>query len=298
MRIGLDVGGTKIEGLALSPDGREFERLRVPTPGGDYDAIVMAIVDVIHRLEAATGETGSVGMGTPGSIDPATGVIKGSNSVALNGRTLAADVGAALGRETRIANDADCLALSEAMDGAAAGSQNVFAAILGTGVGGGIVIGGRLVGGPNAIAGEWGHNPLPWPRPDEAPGPYCYCGRRGCIERWLSGPALERQHAEINGTQVGGGEIADLITAGDPAGLATLEAFADRAARAFASIINVLDPEVIVLGGGVSNIAALYETVPRLWDRYVFSDTVVTPLRPALHGDSSGVRGAAWLWPA
>jgi fructokinase len=297
VRIGVDVGGTKIEGLALSDTGEELDRIRVPTPRGDYDATVAAIADVVHRLESSTGEQGTVGMGTPGSIDPATGVIKGSNSVALNGRPLAADVGAALGREARIANDADCLALSEAIDGAAAGEQNVFAAILGTGVGGGIVIGSRPVGGPNAIAGEWGHNPLPWPRVEESPGPYCYCGRRGCIERWLSGPALERQHAEITGELVGADEVSARIESGDPGAMAALEFFADRAARALASIINVLDPDVIVLGGGVSNIEALYTAVPALWDRYVFSDTVLTRLRQAVHGDSSGVRGAAWLWP-
>jgi fructokinase len=298
VRIGIDVGGTKIEGLLLSDSGDELGRIRVATPRGDYDATVAAIADVVRDLERPADCQATVGLGTPGSIDPSTGVIKGSNSVALNGRSLAADVGTALGREARIANDADCLALSEAIDGAAAGSQNVFAAILGTGVGGGVVIHGRLAGGPNAIAGEWGHNPLPWPRTDETPGPYCYCGRRGCIERWLSGPALERQYAEVAGVEADGAEIAAAIEAGEPAGTATLGVFADRAARAFASIINVLDPEVIVLGGGVSNIGALYTAIPSLWDRYVFSDTVVTSLVPAVHGDSSGVRGAAWLWPA
>lgn len=297
MRIGLDVGGTKIEGLILSETGEELDRVREPTPRGDYDATVATIVDIVERLEGPHGEA-MIGMGTPGSIDPTTGVIKGSNSVALNGRPLARDVGAALGRPSRIANDADCLALSEAVDGAAAGAGNVFGVIVGTGVGGGVVIDGRLVGGPNAIAGEWGHNPLPWPRSDELPGPYCYCGRRGCIERWLSGPALERQYAEATGSAAQGDEIAAAIGQGEPGASAVLELFADRMARALASIINVLDPDVIVLGGGVSNIAALYDAVPSLWDRYVFSPTVLTGLRPALHGDSSGVRGAAWLWPA
>ena len=296
MKIGVDVGGTKIEGLALSDDGEELGRLRVPTPRGDYQGAVAAIAGVVVELEREHGGEASVGLGTPGSIDPQSGVIKGSNAVALNGRPLAVDVGTVLEREVRIANDADCLALSEAIDGAAAGAGTVFGVIVGTGVGGGVVVDGKLVGGPNAIAGEWGHNPLPWPRDDEHPGPYCYCGRRGCIERWLSGPALERQYAEAVGDNPGGEEIAALIASRDPAALRVTEAFADRAARAFATIINVLDPDVIVLGGGVSNIDALYDIVPRLWDRYVFSATVLTKLRPAKHGDSSGVRGAAWLW--
>lgn len=297
MRIGVDVGGTKIEGLLLSASGDELARNRVPTPRGDYEAAVQAIADLVTQLEAEVGQVATVGLGTPGSIDPQSGVIKGSNAVALNGRPLAVDVGKALGREVKIANDADCLALSEAIDGAAAGASVVFGVIVGTGVGGGIVVDGKLVGGPNAIAGEWGHNPLPWPRDAESPGPYCYCGRRGCIERWLSGPAVERQYAEVAGEKVDGARIAELIGERDPVAMTMMRAFADRAARAFASIINVLDPDVIVLGGGVSNIDALYEIVPTLWDRYVFSSSVLTVLRPAAHGDSSGVRGAAWLWP-
>ncbi len=297
MRIGVDVGGTKIEGLLLSGSGDELARQRVPTPRGDYEAAVHAIADLVAALEAEAGGVATVGLGTPGSIDPQSGVIKGSNAVALNGRPLAVDVGKALDREVKIANDADCLTLSEAIDGAAAGARVVFGVIVGTGVGGGIVVDGKLVGGPNAIAGEWGHNPLPWPRQDESPGPYCYCGRRGCIERWLSGPALERQYAEFAGEEAGGSRIAELVRERDAVAMKMMQVFADRAARAFASIINVLDPDVIVLGGGVSNVDALYELVPRLWDRYVFSASVLTALRPAVHGDSSGVRGAAWLWP-
>jgi fructokinase len=296
VKIGVDVGGTKIEGLVLSDDGEELGRHRVPTPRGEYEAIVDAISGLVSGLEEEQGGEASVGLGTPGSIDPLSGVIKGSNAVALNGRPLAVDVGKALDREVRIANDADCLALSEAIDGAGAGARTVFGVIVGTGVGGGVVVDEKLVGGPNAIAGEWGHNPLPWPRDDELPGPLCYCGRRGCIERWLSGPALERQYAEAAGDNPGGEQIATLIASGDAPASRVVEAFADRAARAFATIINVLDPDVIVLGGGVSNIDALYEIVPALWDRYVFSATVLTKLRPAVHGDSSGVRGAAWLW--
>ena len=296
MRIGVDVGGTKIEGLALADDGRELTRRRVATPPGDYAAAVAAIVGVVTALETEVGSRGTVGLGTPGAVDPRSGLIKNSNSVALNGRPLAADVGAGLGRDIRIANDADCLALSESVDGAAAGADPVFAAILGTGVGGGIVVRGALVGGPNAIAGEWGHNPLPWPRGDEAPGPACYCGRSGCIETFLSGPGLERAHRERTGRRLSAPEIAAAADEDDGAA-ATLEEYADRMARALASIINVIDPEVVVLGGGVSNIDYWYERVPQLWERYVFSDAVLTVLARAEHGDSSGVRGAARLWP-
>lgn len=296
MRIGLDVGGTKIEGLILSAEGDELDRTRVTTPRGDYDRTVVVIADVVRRLEESGGAQATVGMGTPGSIDPTTGVIKGSNSVALNGRALAHDLGRVLDRKVRIANDADCFALSEAIDGAAAGSSTVFGVILGTGVGGGVVIRQQLVGGPNAISGEWGHIALPWPHADEMPGPWCYCGLRGCVERWLSGPALERDYAEASGIWTSGREIADLVMAGDVVAAAVIEQYSDRLARALASIINVLDPEFVVLGGGVSNIDAIYGLVPQLWDRYVFSPSVLTKLRRAAHGDSSGVRGAAWLW--
>jgi fructokinase len=295
MRIGVDVGGTKIEGLALSDTGAELARLRVTTPRGDYEATVDAIAGLVLSLERDLGGEARVGLGTPGAIDPTSGRLKNSNSVALNGRPLARDVGAALAREVRIANDADCMALSEAIDGAAAGCDPVFGVIVGTGVGGGVVVGGRLVGGPNAVAGEWGHNALPWPRPDELPGPACYCGRRGCIETFLSGPALERAYLETTGARLPAAAL-EAAAVSDPAAAAVLERYADRMARALSSIINVLDPEAIVLGGGVSNIDVWYGRVPLLWDRYVFSDVVLTRLVKARHGDSSGVRGAAWLW--
>lgn len=295
MRIGVDVGGTKIEGLALAGDGTEIARFRVPTPGGDYRATVGRIAGVVTTLEDEIGERSTVGLGTPGAIDPTSGRLKNSNSVVLNGRPLARDVGEILERKIRIANDADCLALSEAVDGAARGCDPVFGVIVGTGVGGGVVVGGNLIGGPNAIAGEWGHNPMPWPRPDEIPGPDCYCGRSGCIETFLSGPGLERSHLERTGERRSATELG---AATDDKGAAeTLEQYADRMARALASIINVIDPEVIVLGGGVSNVEYWCVRVPQLWDRYVFSDTVLTRLARAMHGDSSGVRGAARLWP-
>lgn len=295
MRIGVDVGGTKIEAIALAADGTELGRSRVDAPRGDYEATVAAIAGLVTGLEA-DHTPGTIGLGTPGAVDPVTGRMKNSNSVVLNGRPLAADVGAALGRLVRIANDADCMALSEAFDGAAAGADPVFGVIVGTGVGGGIVARGSLVSGPNAIAGEWGHNPMPWPRHDELPGPACYCGRSGCIETFLSGPGLERAHRARTGVQKPAAEIA-AAAASDPDAGETLEQYADRMARALAAVINIVDPEVIVLGGGVSNIEHWYGRVPQLWDRYVFSDVVATRLVPAAHGDSSGVRGAAWLWP-
>ena len=295
LRVGVDVGGTKIEALALGPDGSELARRRVPTPDVGYMAIVDAIAALVLGVETDLGGAATVGLGTPGAIDPTTGRIKNSNSSALNGSTLGLDVGRALGRSVRIANDADCMALSEATDGAAAGADPVFGVILGTGVGGGLVVRGRLVGGPNAIAGEWGHNPLPWPRSHEVPGPGCYCGLTGCIEMFLSGPGLERAYYERTGVAKSGKDIAK--DAGpDEAATAALDEYADRLARALATVINVLDPETIVLAGGVSNVDYLYDRVPSIWDRFVFSNTVLTKLVKARHGDSSGVRGAAWLW--
>lgn len=288
-RIGIDLGGTKIEAIALARDGAERFRRRVATPAGDYDATVRAIADLVRAADAAVGETASVGVGIPGALSPATGLVKNANSTCLIGRPLDKDLTAALGRPVRLANDADCFALSEAVDGAAAGAPIVFGVILGTGVGGGLVINQRVVSGPNAITGEWGHNPLPWPRDDERPGPKCYCGRTGCIETFLSGPALARDHGE-------GLTAAEIAASSAPVARAALDRYVERLARATAHLINILDPHVIVLGGGLSGITRLYDDVPRAWPALVFSDTVVTRLVPPRHGDSSGVRGAAWLW--
>jgi fructokinase len=296
MRIGIDVGGTKIEGVALSADGREIARLRRPTPRGDYDATLAVIADLVMAIEQRAGARGSVGVGIPGTISPATGLVKNANSTWLNGRALAEDLPQLLKRPVRFANDANCFALSESVDGAAAGASIVFGVIIGTGTGGGIVVDGSCLVGANAIAGEWGHNTLPQPTDEERPGPPCYCGRAGCIETFLSGPGLERDYREFAGKTISASEIADQAQAGEPNALRCLERYADRMARALASVMNVLDPHVIVLGGGVSNIDALYAAVPARWSRYVFSDRVDTRLVRAKHGDSSGVRGAAWLW--
>jgi fructokinase len=298
MRIGIDLGGTKIEGIALGDGGAELARLRVPTPKDDYGAIVKALSDLVAALETKAGARGTVGVGMPGCISPATGLVKGANTVVLNGRPLDRDLAQALGRPVRLANDANCFALSEASDGAGAGVAVVFGVIIGTGTGGGVVVNGQVLTGPNAVAGEWGHNPLPWPTDDERPGPPCYCGKRGCIETFLSGPGLASDHQRRTGQRLDGAAIGAQADAGDAAAVATMATYEDRMARALATIINVLDPDVIVLGGGVSNIARLYRTVPLVWGRYVFSDAVSTALRQARHGDSSGVRGAAWLWPA
>jgi len=301
LRAGIDLGGTKIEGIVLQGATEVIARRRIATPAGDYEATLVAIAALVSALERDVGAVGlPVGIGHPGAISPFTGLIKNANSTCLNDRPLKTDLEAALGRPLRLANDADCLALSEAQaDGAAAGAACVFAVILGTGVGGGIVIDGRLRAGPNAIAGEWGHNPLPWPRPDwnEVPGPLGWDGRHGSIEDWCSGPALARDHRDVSGAQLGGEQIVSLAEAGDPACNATLARYEDRLARSLASVINLLDPDVIVLGGGLSRVQRLYDSVPQLWARWVFSDRVVTRLLPARHGDSSGVRGAAWLWP-
>jgi fructokinase len=298
-RIGIDLGGTKIEAVALAPDGTELARRRVPTPQGDYDATLAAIADLVHGFEHAVMARCRVGIGMPGTISPATGLVKNANSTWLNGRPFRRDVERALGRPVALANDADCFALSEATDGAGAGARVVFGVILGTGVGGGIVVDGRLLAGPNAIAGEWGHNPLPWPRDEERPGPSCYCSRAGCIETFLSGPGLARDHARAEGLAEGAAlpapEIAALAAAGDEGARRALERHAERLARALAHVINLLDPHAIVLGGGLSALPSLYERVPSLWSRWVFSDRVDTRLLPPAHGDASGVRGAAWL---
>ncbi len=297
-RIGIDLGGTKIEAIALSDDGQELYRRRIATPAGDYDATLAAIAGLIGGLEEDLGETASIGIATPGALSPASGLMRNANSVCLNGRPLDRDLTARLGRPIRMANDADCFALSEALDGAAAGADSVFGVIIGTGTGGAVVINGQLLSGPNAIAGEWGHNPLPWPHIDELPGPHCYCGRRGCIETHLSGPGLSRDHLANTGERLTAEAIAAAAVADDPGAAASLDRYLDRLARGLASVINVLDPQVIVLGGGLSRIEAIYHEVPSRWGDYVFSDIVRTRLLPPRHGDASGVRGAARLWPA
>jgi fructokinase len=276
VRIGIDLGGTKIEGIALDDAGQVLVRQRVATPRGHYEGTVAAVAALVRGIESATGRRGTVGVGIPGALSRVTGRVKNANSTWLNDRPLLVDLEAALARPVRLANDANCFALSEAVDGAGRGARVVFGVILGTGVGGGIVVDGRLLEGPNAIAGEWGHNPLPLPAADDLPLRPCYCGRAGCIETYLCGPALSRER-EVDGE----------------AALARYEA---RLARALAGVINLLDPEVIVLGGGVSNVVRLYANVPRLWPAHVFSDHVATRLANPVHGDSSGVRGAAWLW--
>jgi fructokinase len=303
MRIGIDVGGTKIELVALDPHGASAYRQRVQTPRGDYDGTVRAIAQLVSAAEAAIACRASVGIGIPGTISPATGLVKNANSVWLNGKPLAQDLEKALGRPVRLANDANCFALSEATDGAGGGADVVFGVILGTGTGGGIVVRGQVLTGPNAIAGEWGHNRLPWPEADEQPGPDCYCGQQGCIEAFLSGPAFSADYERATGGTLTAVEIVARAASGDEQADAALARYEGRLARGLASIINVLDPDVIVVGGGMSNTPRLYERVPRLWGRHVFSagadaGCVRTRLVPAKHGASSGVRGAAWLWPA
>ncbi|MGE3476851.1 MAG: ROK family protein [Rhodospirillaceae bacterium] len=288
-RIGIDLGGTKIEAVALAKDGAERFRQRVATPAGDYEATIRAIAGLVRAADTALGENASVGVGIPGAISPATGLVKNANSTCLIGRALDKDIAAAVGRPVRLGNDADCFALSEAVDGAAANTSIVFGVILGTGVGGGLVIDRRPVSGPNAITGEWGHNPLPWPKDEERPGPKCYCGRTGCIETFLSGPGLARDHGQ--------GWTAERIAAsGDPGARAAMDRYVERLARGLAHVVNIIDPHVIVLGGGLSRVGRLYEDVPRLWSAGVFSDAIATKLVPPRYGDSSGVRGAAWLW--
>ncbi|MEW6133696.1 MAG: ROK family protein [Pseudomonadota bacterium] len=323
LRLGVDLGGTKIELIALGGDGRELLRRRIPTPQNDYPGTVQATAGLIRQAEAELGQKGTVGIGTPGALSRATGLMKNCNSTSLIGKPFKQDMEAALGREIRMSNDANCFALSEATDGAAAGAGVVFGAILGTGVGGGIVVRGQVLEGVNSIAGEWGHNPLPWfqfghaqtdreetgthpatgerivhpwPSERECNGPQCHCGKKGCIEAYLSGPALAADHVRYGGEDLPAHEIAQLANAGYGPCSKTLARYEERLARALASVINILDPDVIVLGGGLSNIARLYETVPKLWPRYVYSDRIDTRLVPPKFGDSSGVRGAAWLW--
>jgi len=303
MRIGVDLGGTKIEALALADSGEELWRHRVPTPKGDYEAIVNALVELITLVESQCGQKGQVGIGIPGSLSPATGLVRNANTQELIGHPLDRDVGRRLNREIRVANDANCFALSEATDGAAAGAGDgtharvVFGVIVGTGTGGGIVVDGKLLVGADGVAGEWGHTPLPWMRADECPPPICWCGRAGCLELYLSGPGMARDHKLVTGVELSAKEIAAKAAQGDTPAVKTLERLEERLARSLAAMINVFNPDVVVLGGGISNIERLYDNVPQLWEPHVFSDVVSTKLVQAKHGDSSGVRGAAWLWP-
>lgn len=297
IRIGVDLGGTKTEIIALDRDGRELLRRRAATAGGDYDATLDNVALLVAEAEQALGASGaSVGIGTPGALSPASGLLRNSNSTCLNGKPVKQDLERRLGREVRLANDANCFALSEAVDGAARGAGVVFGVILGTGVGGGVVVKGHPLLGVNAVAGEWGHNPLPWPEDDERPGPACYCGRHGCIETFLSGPGLTNDHARHAGERLDPPEIVENAAEGDTLCETALERYEQRLARSLATVINLLDPDVIVLGGGLSNIPRLYRNVPKLWARWVFSDVVGTRLARNAHGDSGGVRGAAWLW--
>jgi fructokinase len=296
MRIGIDLGGTKIEIIAFGDNGEVLFRDRVATPQEDYSGTLQVIAELVVRLERELGRQGTVGIGMPGAISPATGLVKNSNSVCLNGQRFDRDLEQLLRRPLRIANDANCFALSEATDGAAAGAEVVFGVILGTGTGGGVAVRGAILAGANAIAGEWGHNSLPWPHPEELPGPPCYCGKSGCIETYLSGPGLARDFRAAGGRSISALEIGAQAESGDEYADAVLARYEDRLARGLASVINILDPDVIVVGGGLSNIKRLYTEVPRLWSQYVFSDTIATQLVQARFGDSSGVRGAAWLW--
>ncbi|QSA98297.1 ROK family protein [Methylococcus sp. EFPC2] len=295
LRAGIDLGGTKIELIVLDDGDQEVWRRRISTPQGNYPATLDGIAALVTDAERELAVRLTVGIGTPGATSRVTGRLKNSNSTCLNGQPLQEDLQRKLNRPVRMANDADCFALSEASDGAAAGATVVFGVILGTGVGGGIVVNGRLLNGPNAIAGEWGHNPLPWPRDDERPGRACYCGRSGCIETWLSGPGLAADHLHMTGSPLTAPVIAESAR-NDAACEASLRRYEERLARALAHVVNILDPDVIVLGGGLSQLERLYLNVPRLWNDWVFSDRVDTRLTPPRHGDSSGVRGAAWLW--
>jgi fructokinase len=301
-RLGIDLGGTKLEAVLFDSGGQAVWRLRQPTPAGDYPATVAAIASAVHQARGHTAGAGlSVGMGTPGTLTH-DGRMKNCNSTCLNGQPLLADVQAAIGQPVRLANDANCMALSEATDGAAAGADVVFGVILGTGTGAGIVVGGRVLTGANGLAGEWGHNPLPWGRPGEDPLYDCYCGQKGCVETLLSGPGLAREHAALGGGAADAITIAQRAAAGDPACQATLQRHSTRLARALAAVINFLDPDVIVLGGGLSAMQHLYTEVPERWSQWVISAGIREPVRtrlvPPMHGDATGVRGAAWLWPA
>jgi fructokinase len=298
VRLGVDFGGTKIEAAAIGPDGGYVARVREPNPGG-YEAALETVARLVEAVERETGPVGRLGVGMPGSVSPRTGAIRNANSVWLNGRPFREDLEARLGRPVRLANDANCLALSEASDGAAAGARVVFAAIIGTGCGGGVVVDGRIVEGVNGIAGEWGHTPLPWPEARELPLHPCWCGRAGCLETYISGTGLERDYALHAGEAAGlrAPAIVAAAQAGEPAAAAAIDRYVDRLGRGLAVIADILDPDVIVLGGGMSNVEALYARVPPVLAERMFSDVCETRLAPAVHGDSSGVRGAAWLWP-
>lgn len=297
MRIGIDLGGTKIEGRAFDKDGNELDRLRIATPREDYPATVTAILEVARSLETRLGQQGSVGVGIPGSVVKSTGLVKNANSTWLNGRALERDLSAAWGREVRCANDANCLAVSEAVDGAGSGYHLVFGVIVGTGCGGGIAMGGQVHNGPNGLAGEWGHNSLPMQTEGEWPGPECYCGKRGCMEMWVSGTGLERDYLHVTGKALRGPQIVALSENGDAEAEAALQRLEDRFARGLSNVYNLLDPDVIVLGGGLSQLDRLYTNLPPLISKYTFGGPVETPIKKAVHGDASGVRGAAWLWP-
>ena len=296
IRIGVDFGGTKIEAAALDESGNILCRLRKPTPR-EYEAAIATVGALVAETEAVAGRCERVGFAIPGSISPRTGLIRNANSTFLNGHPFAEDLERALGRRVRLANDANCLAISEAADGAGAGFDVVLAVILGTGVGGGVTVGGRPLGGANGIAGEIGHMPLPWPGPDETPGPDCWCGLNGCMELYLSGPAFERDHHALGGPPLKAEQVVQAARAGGAAAVEALARYVNRLARGLAAIVDVLDPDVIVLGGGMSNVDELYERLPAAIEPRVFSDMFETPIRKAMHGDSSGVRGAAWLWP-
>jgi fructokinase len=297
MRIGIDLGGTKIEALAIGDDGAEMVRHRIDTPR-EYGRTIAALTGLVRRIEDETGQRGTVGAGIPGTVSSQTGLVKNANSVWLNGMPLTVDLSAAMGREVRVANDANCLAVSEATDGAAAGAGVVFAVILGTGCGGGVSFHGQIHNGANGVAGEWGHNPLPWPAPDELPGARCYCGKLGCLETWISGSGVARDFAAVTGRTMTTREIVAAAEAGDAEAMAVVARFEDRLARSLATLIHTLDPDVIVFGGGLSRVARLYEEMPGKVAPYIFGGEFSTPLLPAKYGDSSGVRGAAWLWPA
>jgi fructokinase len=297
LRLGIDLGGTKIAAVVLGRDGGVCWERRIPAPRDNYDATLDALASLVTEGETAAGESCSVGIGMPGAISPVTGLVKNANSTWLNGRPLHEDLERRLARPIRLANDANCLAVSEATDGAAAGAHVVFGVIVGTGTGAGIAIDGRVLTGANAIAGEWGHNPLPWPSEDERPGAPCYCGRRGCIETFLSGPALAAAYRRVSALDVRADEVVARAGQGDVAAAGVLDTWLSQFARALSTVINVLDPDVIVVGGGLSNISRIYDDVPERWGAFVFSDRVTTRIVPAKFGDASGVRGAAWLWP-
>lgn len=298
LRLGIDWGGTKMEIIALEADGSERFRLRVPTPRDDYDGCIRAVVGLVEAAEAATGRRGTIGLGIPGSLSPATGLVKNANSTWMNGMPLDRDLEAALARPVRIENDANCLAVSEATDGAGKGAHVVHAIIIGTGCGSGIAIDGRAHRGRNGIGGEWGNIPVPWMTDQEFPGPDCWTGKRGTIDRWCSGTGFQWDYQQVSGVKLTGREIIERARAGEAAAAATLDRYASRLARAMAMVANILDPDVFVLGGGMSNIEELYDLLPREIGRHVFSDQYDVPIRKAVHGDSSGVRGAAWLWNA